>query len=106
MIKAIRPALLAAPFIFLSLPALGECRIGDGPEVPDGWTAQPAEMTAAQAAIKAYILETQDFLTCLEAEAKGNFTPEITARYNEATGRMSSLSMQLNAALQNFKQRG
>ena len=61
--------------------------------LPDGTLAAPAEMNEAQEAVKAYIVETQEYLSCLEAEAKGNFTPEITARYNEATNRMSSLAM-------------
>lgn len=56
--------------------------------------------------MKAYIVETQEFLSCLEAEAKGNFTPEITARYNEATSRMSGLALQLNAQMRSFKSRG
>ncbi|MFV3075115.1 hypothetical protein [Niveispirillum fermenti] len=105
--KPIRATLLAYALFLLPLPAAaGECHIGDAPTVPDGVTAAAGEMAAAQEAIKAYIVETQEFLTCLEAEAKGNFTPELTARYNEATNRMSNLAVQMNTQLRSFKERG
>lgn len=107
MSKPVRATLLAFALFLLPLPATaGECRIGEAPTVPDGVTAAAGEMAAAQDAIKAYIVETQDFLSCLEAEAKGNFTPELTARYNEATNRMSNLAVRLNAQLRSFKERG
>ncbi|MFY8091852.1 MAG: hypothetical protein ACOVN0_00070 [Niveispirillum sp.] len=99
-------ALLLAALTASALPAAAGCAINAAPSVPDGATAAAAEMNQAQDAVKAYIVETQEFLTCLEAEAKGNFTPEITARYNDATNRMSSLAMQLNAQLRSFKSRG
>ncbi|MFV3131216.1 hypothetical protein [Niveispirillum sp. KHB5.9] len=101
-----RSALLAATLTLLPLPVFAACSINTAPSVPDGAVAAAAEMTEAQGAVKAYIVETQEYLSCLEAEAKGNFTPEMTARYNEATSRMSSLAMQLNAQLRSFKSRG
>lgn len=97
---------LLAASLLLPVPAFAACAIGTAPAVPDGATAPAAEMGKAQEAVKAYIVETQEFLSCLEAEAKGNFTPEITARYNEATNRMSSLAMQFNTQLRSFKSRG
>lgn len=105
--KAIsRCALLAACLILTPAAALAECAIGTAPQVPNGAQANKDEMAAAQAAMKAYIVETQEFLTCLEGEARGTFTPEITARYNEATERMSGLALAMNAQLRAFKERG
>lgn len=106
MLTKTRSALLLASLVLLPVPAFADCAIDAAPSVPDGATAAPAEMNKAQDAVKAYIVETQEYLSCLEAEAKGNFTPEITARYNEATSRMSSLAMQLNSQLRSFKSRG
>ncbi len=106
MLTNTRSALLLATLALLPAPAFAACAINAAPTVPDGATAAPAEMNQAQDAVKAYIVETQEFLSCLEAEAKGNFTPEITARYNEATSRMSTLAMQLNSQLRSFKSRG
>lgn len=106
MLTKTRSALLLASLVLLPVPAFADCTITNAPSVPDGATAAPADMNKAQDAVKAYIVETQEYLSCLEAEAKGNFTPEITARYNEATSRMSSLAMQLNSQLRSFKSRG
>lgn len=106
MLTKTRAAAMTACLILLPLPALADCSIGDAPGVPDGATAPAPVMTKAQDAVKAYITETQEFLSCLEAQAKGNFTPELTARYNEATERMSGLAMQLNAQMRSFKSRG
>lgn len=106
MLTKTRSALLLASLLLLPVPAFAGCAINAAPTVPDGTTAAPTEMNQAQEAVKAYIMETQEYLSCLEAEAKGNFTPEITARYNEATDRMSSLAMQLNTQLRSFKSRG
>ncbi|OYQ36397.1 hypothetical protein CHU95_03940 [Niveispirillum lacus] len=98
--------LLLTALTVSAMPALAGCAINEAPSVPDGASAGAAEMNRAQEAVKAYIVETQEFLICLEGEAKGNFTPEMTARYNEATNRMSNLAMQLNAQLRSFKSRG
>lgn len=106
MLTKTRSALVLAALTLAPVPAYAACAISGAPAVPDGATAAAPEMNQAQDAVKAYIVETQEFLSCLEAEAKGNFTPEMTARYNEATERMSSLAMQLNTQLRSFKSRG
>lgn len=105
MRACIRLAGLAAILALASTPALAECRIGPAPTVPNGAKATEAEMTDAQAAVRAYVVETQEFLACLEAQARGQFTPDVTARYNDATDRMSNLALELNAQMRLHKAR-
>ena len=103
---SVRAALAAAALIVLPVQAMAECTIGPAPDVPNGATASAAEMAAGQQALKAHVVETQEYLECLEAVSRGSFTAEITARYNEAADQMSELSLRMNAEIRAFKARG
>jgi len=102
----IRTLAAAAVLSLLPATAMAECTIGPAPQIPNGAKATQAEMTAAQDAIRAYVVETQEFLACLEAGAQGRFTPDVTARYNEATDRMTGLALEMSTQLRSFKSRG
>jgi hypothetical protein len=92
-------ALLASPH------AKADCTLGEAPGIPDGSKATQEEMIAAQKAIKSYVAETQEYLSCVEFEGKGRSGGEWTRRYNEASNRMEKLASEFNKQLKAFKSR-
>lgn len=94
----------------LSLLAMGfasvahaECTLKDAPTLPDGASAAEADMIAAQQAVKAYVAETQEYLSCLEFEGKGRSGGDWTKKYNDASTRMEKLAADFNKQLRAFK---
>lgn len=87
--------------IFCGRPAMADCAIKDPPTVPDGKAASEAEMATAQAAVKGYLTETQEFLACLE-----NIKVHDNAwnrKYNDASSAMEKLAADYNKQLKAFK---
>ena len=104
MKKLIAPAILAVVLGFAGT-AQADCTLRDPPAVPDGATASQDDMVAAQAAVKAYVAETQEFLSCLEFEGRGRSGGDWTRRYNEASSRMEKLASDFNKQLKAFRSR-
>lgn len=100
----IRTALAVAMFTFAAAGvAKADCTLKDPPAIPDGASAAEAEMVEAQKAVKAYVAETQEFLSCLEFEGKGRSGGDWTKRYNDASARMEKLAADFNKQLRAFK---
>lgn len=94
----------------LTVAALGmasmahaECTLKDAPVLPEGATAEQGDMVAAQQAVKAYVAETQEYLSCLEFEGKGRAGGDWTKKYNDASTRMEKLAAEFNKQLRAFK---
>lgn len=99
-----RTALALAVFtIGAAGAAQAECTLKDPPAIPDGTSANQDEMLTAQQAVKAYVAETQEFLSCLEFEGKGRSGGDWTRRYNDASTRMEKLAADFNKQLRAFK---
>lgn len=81
--------------------AMADCTIKDLPTVPDGKTASEAEMATAQAAVKGYLTETQEFLSCMEnIKVHDN---SWTRKYNDVTSAMEKLAADYNKQLKVFR---
>jgi len=106
MTSAIRATIVAAALTIAPSVAFADCTLGTAPQIPDGKTTTEADMTAAQDAVKAFMTETQEFLACLEAGARGRMSPDEVKRYNEATVNMEKLAKEFNSQLRAFKSRG
>lgn len=62
--------IVAASALF-AFPALGlACEYPERPDLPDGSTASKDEMIAAQKAVKAFLADVDEYLTCIEKEEK------------------------------------
>ena len=85
--------------------AQADCVVNTPPNVPDGKTAGEAEMVEAQQAIRSYVAETQEYLSCLENASRGRLGGDWTRRYNEASSQMEKLASDFNRQLRAFKSR-
>lgn len=83
--------------------AQAECLLKEAPALPDGATAVQDDMVKAQQAVKAYVAETQEYLSCLEFEGKGKSGGDWTKKYNDASSRMEKLAAEFNKQLRAFK---
>lgn len=102
MKKAIRFSALFCALI-LGSAAHAACDHGDPPALPDGATANEAQMAEAVKQVKAYIAATEEFQACLTAEGKrGKMDIE---GYNKSTERMEKLASNFNKQLKAFKSR-
>ncbi|MDE1148481.1 MAG: hypothetical protein PW843_17995 [Azospirillaceae bacterium] len=82
--------------------ARAECTLGAAPTVPDGSKAAEAEMQATNAAVKKFMAETQDYMSCLEFEGKNGST-NWQKKYNDAVDQMQKLAGDFNKQLKAFK---
>lgn len=101
--KKVVTALFAVAMLGFAGAAHAECTLKDAPVLPDGATAAEAQMVAAQQAVKAYVAETQEYLSCLEFEGKGRAGGDWTKKYNDASTRMEKLAADFNKQLRAFK---
>jgi len=83
--------------------AKADCALGAPPAVPDGASANEATMTEAAGAVKKFMAETQEYLSCLEFEGKGKPGGSWTKKYNEAVEQMEKLAADFNKQLRTFK---
>lgn len=97
-------AVLVLSFGFTT-SALADCVVNTPPTIPDGKTAQEAEMVQAQLAVRSYVTETQEYLSCLENESRGRPGGDWTKKYNEASTQMEKLASNFNKQLRAFKSR-
>lgn len=101
--KKVVTALFAVAMLGFAGAAHAECTLKDAPVLPDGASAAEAQMVAAQQAVKAYVAETQEYLSCLEFEGKGRAGGDWTKKYNDASTRMEKLAADFNKQLRAFK---
>ncbi len=88
------------------------CTYPDEVDMPDGATASEPEMLAGRDAVQQYMAEMDDYLTCLDKEAKSlgeEETPEQkqmhVARHNAAVDQMETIAAQFNEQLRAYKSR-
>lgn len=97
------PALSIAISLLLFIGASNaECFINELPAVPDGATATSLQMEEAQKLVKDYLALTQEYLACLEFEAKGNPKGPWTILYNQQSEKMERLASDFNKQLKAF----
>jgi len=85
--------------------AQAACELGPPPSIPDGSSANQEQMMEAATAVKTYMAETQDYMSCLEFEGKGRSGGSWTKKYNEAADQMEKLASEYNQQLKTFKAR-
>lgn len=102
------PALLPGG---LAAQAEASCTYPAAVPVPDGRSATAAEMSAAQAEVKAYVASMEQYLDCLAQEEAGlpaeqqtDATRALTLkRHNAAVEAMERLAAQFNEQVRAFK---
>jgi hypothetical protein len=80
-------ALLTVPTLSLSLQAGAACVAplpSEAPVVPEGSTANAAEMHTAQQAVNAYVVAIEQFLDCRGARLPGGVYNGLVMRAEEA----------------------
>ncbi len=95
--------LTACLLLFTAGPAFADCTIGEPPSIPDGSSATEAQMVEASKAVKAYMVDTEEYQACLTAEGKKGKLD--TSSFNKSTDRMEKLADQFNRQLRAFKSR-
>ncbi|WP_044562035.1 hypothetical protein [Azospirillum sp. B4] len=101
MKKRVAAVIMMAGLGFTGL-ARAECTLGTPPTIPDGSKAAETEMQATSAAVKKFMAETQDYMSCVEFEGKsgnGNWQK----KYNDAVDQMQKLASEFNKQLKAFK---
>ena len=101
MKKRVAVVVLMAGMGFTGL-ARAECALGSPPALPDGSKAAEAEMQAASAAVKKFMAETQDYMSCVEFEGKSGGSG-WQKKYNDAVDQMQKLASEFNKQLKAFK---
>jgi hypothetical protein len=96
----------------LALTAQAACESPAMPAIPDGATAEEAEMVEAQGAVRAFVEQSNAYLDCLVGEAKqGEETDDATTKqkrldqYNAGADAMQQVADGFNAELREFKAR-
>jgi len=86
--------------LLLATHAFGaECALPTAPSVPNGTSASVDEMKTAQDAVKKYLVDTDDFLKCLDfSHAAG-----ADSKHNQAVEQMQKLAAAFNDQLKAFK---
>jgi hypothetical protein len=81
----------------VSVPVFADCSAPPVPSVPNGATASRDDMLAAQRAIKAYDVATQDYLDCMIKNGGS------TAKQAKAMSVLRDVADRFNAELRAFK---
>ncbi|MDE1147053.1 MAG: hypothetical protein PW843_10605 [Azospirillaceae bacterium] len=90
---------LATLSLFVAGPALAECASkANPPTIPDGASASTEQMTSANASVKGYMADMQDFLKCMENDKASG-----SAKYNAAVDQMQGIANEFNKQLRAFK---
>lgn len=100
--------ILAWVLIGLQSPAWAGCDLPRAPnKVPDGTHATDAEMIAAMQTLKRYNVDVDNFVKCLDFEARQNRIPryEQALRHNAAIDTLESIATKFNEQLRVFKAR-
>ncbi|MEM9173222.1 MAG: hypothetical protein AAGA84_11005 [Pseudomonadota bacterium] len=110
-------AISLAASIMLAPAAVASCDYPSRVDIPSGNTASKDDMIATQKAVKGYMADMNEYLDCIEAEAKAAETegedPDVTAqraalllkRHNAAVAEMQSLADAFNVEVRAYKAR-
>ena len=90
--------------------AIGDCKAPPAPEIPDGSSASMEQMVSAQKGLKAYVLDGQSFIKCVDAVAddKDRATIDRNAaigEHNRMVGELERSAAAFNDQLRAFKAR-
>jgi hypothetical protein len=107
--------LLSAVLLLVSSLAFAECTQPAAPELPDGSTAELADMVEGQKAVKTYVDATEGengYLACLTAEGEAAGEKEEAEakmarieKYNAAVGDMEKVATDFNEQIRTYKAR-
>ena len=76
-----------------------DCSLPSAPAVPNGASASMDEMKSAQDAVKKYMVDTDDFLKCLDF----SHSASADSKHNEAVSQMQKLAAAFNDQLKAYK---
>jgi len=90
--------------------AVGDCKTPAAPEVPDGASASMEQMVSGQKGVKAFVLDGQAYLKCVDAVAddKDRATTDRNAaigEHNRMVGELERAAADFNDQLRAFKAR-
>ena len=90
--------------------AIGDCKPPAAPETPDGASASTEQMIAGQARVKAFVVDGQAYLKCIDAVAddKDRATIDRNAaigEHNRMVGELERSAGDFNDQLRSFKAR-
>jgi cyclophilin family peptidyl-prolyl cis-trans isomerase len=90
--------------------AIGDCKPPAAPEIPDGASASTEQMIAGQARVKAFVVDGQGYLKCIDAVAddKDRATIDRNAaigEHNRMVGELERSAADFNDQLRSFKAR-
>ncbi len=90
--------------------AIGDCKAPPAPEIPDGASASTEQMVAAQTRMKAFVLDGQAYIKCVDAvaDAKDRPTTDRNAaigEHNRMVGELERSAADFNDQLRAFKTR-
>ncbi|MEM7765475.1 MAG: hypothetical protein AAF290_15530 [Pseudomonadota bacterium] len=115
--KILNALLILSGLLLVSTAAQAACNYPSKVPVPNGSEASQEEMVAGQKAVKNYMNSMNEYLDCIEAEAKAaasaDEAPEITEqrntlmtkRYNAAVTEMETLAADFNVQVRAYKAR-
>jgi cyclophilin family peptidyl-prolyl cis-trans isomerase len=90
--------------------AIGDCKAPATPEIPDGSSASTEQMVAVQSSVKAYVVDGQAYIKCVDAVAddKDRATTDRNAaigEHNRMVGELERAAADFNDQLRAFKTR-
>ena len=90
--------------------AIGDCKPPAAPEIPDGASSSTEQMIAGQARVKAFVVDGQAYLKCIDAVAddKDRATIDRNAaigEHNRMVGELERSAADFNDQLRSFKAR-
>ena len=91
-------------------PAIGDCKAPAAPEIPDGASASTEQMVAAQTRIKAFVLDGQAYIKCIDAVADDKDRPTTDrnaaiGEHNRMVGELERSAADFNDQVRAFKTR-
>jgi cyclophilin family peptidyl-prolyl cis-trans isomerase len=91
-------------------PAIGDCKAPAAPEIPDGGSASMEQMVAGQKGMKAFVVDGQAYIKCVDAVAddKDRATTDRNAaigEHNRMVGELERSAADFNDQLRAFKAR-
>lgn len=95
----LRSLSFAAGLLFASHAFGADCSLPSAPAVPNGASASIDEMKAAQDLVKKYLVDTDDFLKCLDFSHAAN----SDSMHNQAVTQMQKLASAFNEQLKAYK---
>lgn len=95
----------------LATPAVAECLLPDGPDIPEGRSATQAQMVAGVGAVKAYQAALVEYRHCIDSEidALGDDDPRNKDRkallqlYDDSVDLEEAIATRLNSQIRDYK---